>query len=976
MSDMTLFLRALRVLAPIAILLPIPAFAQDCTIRASAQDAAPQYARPDDPWIYRSTDIPIDKGWLMGELPNGLRYAVRQNGVPPCQINMRIRIDAGSLHEEDDERGFAHLIEHLTFRESPDFGDGEAIPYFQRLGASLGSDTNAETSPTHTAYKLALPNANRETLEDSVRLFAGMIREPALSASNLALDVPIVLAERREQAGPNQRISDGTRSVFFAGQLLAERSPIGTLATLQGATPEGVRAFHDRWYRPENTVVVLVGDAEVNVLARLIEDYYADWEGEGPLTPAPDFGEPVAPAGTDPANPIGEVDVIVEPGQPRTFTYAILRPFVEVVDNLEYNRGLNLAYLATSIVNRRLENRARSGGNFLFAGTQRSKVSRSADVTYVAFSPLADDWDVALADVRGVIADALAQPPSQAEIDRAVSEMDIVFVNMVEQARIQSGRELADSLVGAVDIREAVAAPETFLNVLRNMNDRFTPDNLLQATRDLFTGDVIRAVYLTPQPGEANAAQVRAAMATPVVADGGARDDAEAVDFADLPGIGEPALPVTQEQLPYFSAEVLNFENGVRALLFSRDNEPGRVTVRVRFGGGWQAVGDDEGVYVELGQLALVNSGIGPLGQNELDAIAAGRKLSFGLKIEDGAFVFEGATRAEDLADQLYLFAAKLAMPRWDVAPFERVRASAEIAYDSYSSDPGGVLNRDLDWLLRDSDPRFRTSDPGTLAAATPERFRQVWSRLMAQGPLEVAVFGDIDRAATVVALSKTFGALEPREPLPADVTARALTFPEANAQPLRITHGGDPDQAAAVIAWPTGGGSEMATRGRKLDLLAEIFSNRLIEQMRERAGAAYSPFVTSNWPLDVDSGGMILAIVQLEPGLIPTFYEEAERIAGDLAANGPTADELARVVEPMKQYISRASTGHTFWLNQLEGGTFDRNRFDSLPALYSDFADATTEEMRSLAAQYLLTHGGYRIAIVPAEGGDPVAGR
>jgi zinc protease len=201
---MTLASRALRALAPLLLFAPLPLVAQQAapvriTVPAIPQFPAPRYTQPDDPWIYRGTDIPVDREWLFGEMPNGLRYAVRNNRVPPGQVSIRVRIDAGSLHEQESERGFAHLIEHLTFRESKYLKDAEAIPHFQRLGASLGNDTNAITSPTQTVYKLDLPNARDATLEESIRLLSGMIREPALSDANLAAEVPIVLAERRER---------------------------------------------------------------------------------------------------------------------------------------------------------------------------------------------------------------------------------------------------------------------------------------------------------------------------------------------------------------------------------------------------------------------------------------------------------------------------------------------------------------------------------------------------------------------------------------------------------------------------------------------------------------------------------------------------------------------------------------------------------------------------------------------------------
>ncbi|VVT12204.1 M16 family metallopeptidase [Erythrobacter sp. EC-HK427] len=967
-------LRAFLAFAPLALLAPVPALAQnyDCVIEAGAEDA-PLYLQSDNPWLYENASIPVDEQWLFGELPNGLRYAVRQNDVPPCQMSLRVHIDAGSLHEEDSERGFAHLLEHMVFRESATFGPGEAIPHFQRLGASFGFDTNARTTPNSTSYNLNLPNANRATLDDSVRRFAGMVIAPVLSAGNLAQDVPIVLSERREQAGAARRISDATSAVFFAGQPYANRSPIGTVETLQGATAEAVQAFHTRWYRPENAVVVLVGDADPLVLASTVERHFAGWQGEGPLTPAPDFGRPVAPAEADPANPVGEVAVVVEPGLPRAMTYAIVRPWEPVFDSPEYNQGNMLSTIGLQIINLRLENAARAGGSYLSAGAARQKIGRSIDATFVTVTPLTDDWEAALTDVRAVIADALAEPPSQAEIDQIAAMVDVSFSDMVGQADIQSGSELADLILLAVDIREAVTAPENVLEMYRALSPQLNPADVLAATQALFEGEVIRAVALAPGPRDVSVADLRRALQTPVLANAGARDDGEAINFADLPPIGTPAQPVSVRPLGVLGVQGIQFANGVRALIMDRDNEPGRVTVHVRFGAGWQAFEEGEAIYAELAPAALLNSGIGPLDQNDLDRLAADLKVGFDFSIEDGAFTFQGLTRQEDLEEQLYLFAAKLAMPSWDPAPVERARASARLAYDSYNQDPNGVLNRDLDWLLRGEDPRYATPTPAELEQATPAGFRAVWERLLAQGQIEVLVFGDIDTEATIAALGRTFGAMERREPVPAEIAARGVGFPAQGGAPRTLTHTGDSDQAAALVAWPTGGGSEGIVQARKLDLLAQIFNNRLIDNLRERAGASYAPFATSNWPLDIDSGGVILALVQIEPALAPVFFAEAQAIAADLAANGPTQDELERAVEPTRQFLTRAQTGHTFWLRELAGAAFDPNRLAYLPSIYSDYDEATVEEMQALAQRYL-AQPGWQLQVLPETGGGAAA--
>jgi zinc protease len=978
---MSLIRRALGAFPALLLLVPLSVGAQQAAVLSTAPvaaptapaavPAAPRFARPDDPWIYRGTDIPIDRGWLFGEMPNGVRYAVRDNDVPPGQVSIRVRIDAGSLHERDNERGFAHLIEHLTFRQSKYLGNGEAIPHFQRLGASLGNDTNAQTTPTQTVYQLDLPNATRAKLEESVRLLASMIQEPTLSQANVETEVPIVLAERRERGGPEQRIAESTREVFFAGQRLADRSPIGSVAALQAATSQTVKAFHHRWYRPENATVVVVGDVDRNYLAALVEQYFSDWQVAGPASPPPAFGDPVSPRGADADNPVGEVKVVVEPGQPRGVTYAILRPWRQVTDNLEYNRGLLIDSIAEAIVNRRLEARARMGGSFLYAQVEQHKTARSADATYVAFAPLSEDWKTPLAEVRSVIADAVASPPSQAEIDRELADYDVAFANMVEQSRIQADGALADSIVSAVDIREAVASPETILDVFRSMKDRFTPQAIHEHTKALFAGEVVRALMVTPEMNEADQTALRTAMLAPVQGDGNTRNAVKALSFAELPPIGAPADPVLRAPLglvPVGDVEKIEYANGVQALLWPTNNEPGRATVRVRFGGGRQSFAPEEGVYALLGQAALVGSCFGMVDQNQLELLAAGRKLTFNFNIEDGSFVFEGLTRAEDVADQLYLFAAKLAEPRWDSQPFERARASALLSYDSLAGSPEGVINRDLEWLMHGRDPRFATPAPETLRQATPEGFEKVWSRLLAEGPVEVDVFGDFDRETVVAALSRTFGALPARTPVHAGPPFGA--FPMANATPLVLNHHGEADQAAAVIAWPTGGGSDALPQSRKLEVLAQLFSNRLLDAMRERLGASYSPYVGSTWPLDTDSGGNLLAFAQLPPEQVPAFFEEADKIADDLAASGPTPDELSRVTEPMRQLLARLQTGHTFWLNQLQGATIDRNRLTWLPSLMSDYTLVTPEEMQALAARYLGARDGYRVAVLPDGGG------
>lgn len=965
MPGMTRFPRAVWHLAfalPLALLAP-PIAAQEAVPLPE-----PQALQTDGetPWIYQGSDVPQDKQWLWGEMDNGLRYAVRDNGVPPGQVSIRIRIDAGSLHEEDAERGFAHLMEHLSFRESKYLRPGEAIPTWQRLGATFGSDTNAETSPTHTVYKLDLPGATPAALEESFKLLAGMMREPVLNETNLAAEVPIVLAEKRERGGAPLRVAERTRQTLFAGQRLADRLPIGTEETLLGATPQALQAFHDRWYRPENTVIVVAGDADPKVFAALIERYFTDWKGKGARTEAPDFGDPVAPQGANPANPIGEVSVLVEPDLPRTMTYAIMRPWRPVQDTIIYNEGLLLDALSQAVINRRLESRARSGGSFLYAQVQQDDISRSTDATFVSFAPLDDDWKTALADVRAVLADAVANPPTQEEIDREAEEFNGIFESQVEQASVLAGSRLADDVVNAVDIRETVAAPDTVLKVFRGMRAKLTPEAVLERTQALFTGDVIRATYVTPSIGEADAAALTLAMQQPVEADSSARLAGAPISFETLPPIGEPGQIVRRGPIGLHEIEQIDFANGARALLWQTDSEPGRVVVKMRFGSGFRAFAADDAAYIALGEQALVSSGLGELGQEELDRISTGRRMGFDFGIDDAVFTFSAQTRGQDLADQLYLFAGKLAMPRWDTNPLLRAKAALRLTYESQETSPGGVLGRDLEYYLNDRDGRFASPSLAQIEAATPEGFRKLWEPLLQQGAVEVLVFGDFNIEETVDALTRTVGALPSRKPIPVKAASKVPGFPQDTSQPIVLTHRGDDNQAAAVVAWQSGGGFDLVQESRQLEILTSLFNNRLIDAMRERAGASYAPQVGSKWPIDIAGGGSISAIAQLKPEDVPVFFEAAQAIARDLATSFVSQDELDRVTEPLNQTIRRASTGNTFWLYQLEGATQDPRRIGAVRSLLADYTQTSPQAMQELAAKYFGDGQGLRMAVIP----------
>lgn len=965
---MALFLRLRPLALPLLLAAAaLPALGQSSAPQTPATTPPVQVDRT--PWLYKGSDITHDPEWRFGTLPNGLRYAVRKNGVPPGQVSVRLHMAVGSLMEQDSEKGFAHLLEHLSFRGSSKVPDGESKRVWQRLGVTFGSDSNASTTPVSTTYKLDLPNATEASLDQSMMILADMMAAPNITTQSLTLERPVVLAEQRESLGPRDRFQDVRRRLLFAGQRFADRPVIGTVETLTGSTAESVRAFHQRWYRPERTTLVIVGDLDPALFEAQIVKHFAGWKGVGPNPVTPDFGKPSADHPTSAA--------LVEPTLPPIVTWSVVRPWTVFEDTVKFNQERWVDLIAIRIINRRLERRARSGSSYIGAGAELSDEIRSMNVTSIEVLPIGDDWETALKEVRGVVADALTTAPTQAEIDREVNEIASELRNAVDTARVTAGSQRADILVAAVDINEVTTSEQASLGIFQGAIDQkmFTPERVLASTRRVLQGVATRALVNTRTPDANIQAKLAAALTADVSGLAGTRAALRNVSFASLPKLGTPGkVAMRSVAVADPKIEQVRYSNGVTGLFFQNPGEVGRIYVSVRFGRGMQALPSDRSTPAWAANLALLESGIGKLGQEELDQLTGDRRITMAFGVGDDAFVIAGQTSPADLVDQLRLIAAKLETPGWDAKPIARARALAIAGYAARNASPDAVIGNSLEKLLRADDPRWGMPDMAEIEKLNAKDFRAFWEPLLASGPIEVQVFGDIDVDKAIEAVRTTFGAMKPRRA--SRILSAGVRFPAHVESPVVLRHTGEPDQAAAVIAWQAGGGAANISEGRKLEILAAVMRDRILDRIRSTEGVSYSPTVLSQWPVGQPGGGRVIALTLLPPDKTDLFLKVAREIAADLVEKPIELDELRRALVPTAQMIARRSSGNPFWMQQTEGGTTDPRRLAAVNTLGPDYGRTGPEELQALAIKYLARDKDWSMVVLPeAKPATPAAG-
>ena len=235
-----------------------------------------------------------------GQLPNGLRYAVQRNATPKGAISLRLGIGVGSYDEGEDERGAAHLIEHLAFDGTRSFPDRQLDLILAPLHVAFAHDRNAASDLKQTVYQLDLPSTDASEMDVATRWLRDVADGLAFSEPAIARERAAMEAERAVRAADALRVLRARMDSFEDGDLRSNtRSPLGAPDSLAALTPARLQAFYDRWYRPDNAVVVLVGDLPLDVLEQKVKATFGDWSPRGPAGVRAPRSPPSAPRGAE-----------------------------------------------------------------------------------------------------------------------------------------------------------------------------------------------------------------------------------------------------------------------------------------------------------------------------------------------------------------------------------------------------------------------------------------------------------------------------------------------------------------------------------------------------------------------------------------------------------------------------------------------------------------------------------------------------
>ncbi|CAN5233331.1 insulinase family protein [soil metagenome] len=970
-------IRTTRLAAAAASLLALTACASLSKFfpRASA-DKAPSAAASDSPaaptastmsvkrppkgaWAQAYSDIAADPAVKFGTLPNGMRYAIMKNATPKGQASVRLRFDAGSMEERDDQQGLAHFLEHMAFNGSKKVPEGEMVKMLERLGLAFGADTNASTGFTETTYQLDLPKTDDATVDSSLMLMRETASELLINQDAMDRERGVVLSEERTRDGPQLRVYKSQLAFWLPGHLANRRLPIGKVDILKNAPNTAIRDYYQAYYRPERATLIVVGDFDPAAMEAKVVKQFGDWKAAGPVGPEP--------ALTLPAKRGPEARVAVEPGAPLALQMSWVSPPDLEPDSKAKRRHDLLDMLGFGIFNRRLERLGRSGEPpFIGAGAYDGDQFHSAKLTNISITAQPGRWREGLAAAEQEQRRLVQFGVRQDELDREIAELRTGLKARADAMATRRTPVLADELVGTLEDNIVQTNPAQDLAMFEEQVRGLTPAQVSAAMKTAFGGSGPLIFLSTPTAIEGGEPALTAAYNTsrakPVTAS--AAEVAKTWPYERFGAMGKVA---DQSDITDLETVFVRFANGVRLTVKPTKFRDDEILVSVRFGDGRLGMPTDRVTAAWAAPSAFTEGGLTDLTTEELENVMRSKILSSDLSIDDDAFSLSGETRPEDLDIQLQLLAAYAVHPGWRPEAFQRMRTFGGTIHDQQDATPEGVLGRELAKLSHSGDMRWAFPTRAEIAASKPEDLQALMKTPLQSGPVEVVIVGDTTVEKAIEAVARTFGGFDARPGAgfkPGE--AKTVAFARPTAAPIILTHKGRADQAIAFMAWPTDDFFADMQRSRTLRVLSDILDLRLIDEIREKQGTTYSPQVSSSASSVFKGYGFISANIEAQPEKMEPFFGDVMKIAADLRNTPVTQDELDRAKKPALEALEKRKQTNEFWLGQLSGAQADRRKLDAIRSSASSIQRVTAADIQAAAKTYLVDDKIFKVIVRP----------
>lgn len=782
--------------------------------------------------------LPQDPAVLSGKLENGLSYYIMRNPKPADVAELRLFVNAGSVDEDEDQRGLAHFTEHMVFNGTRNFNKSQMVDYLSSIGMGYENGLNGMTSYDYTAYTFKIPTDNEEQLRKGLLILSDMAHQVSFDPSEIERERGVIIEEWRMGQDAGSRIRDAQNAVNFAGSRYAERSPIGTYEVISGFEHDTLKRFYRDWYRPDLQTVVIVGDFDPQAMLILVQEYFGMIPARVDPRPKELFYVP--------ENLAPQAVVATDREYPRNVLNVMWKKEIETLQTMGDYRENLIRQLFYAMLNTRLDEHSKKPDPpFSFAASFEFPLLRTMSAAYL----------IAMF-TEGKSEEALATVLTEAERVQRYGFLDSEF----ERAK-QELRRLAEKGVADKDTRESEDIAWQLVDAIANEYRFLSPDQEYQILHSLIEGIGIEEVNaivseLIPEKNMfiAVSGPQREGLSYParerLLEIANTTNSLQIEPYMDKT-VDEPlmaeipaAKPVKKER--YDSASGIRtwvLANGITVYSKKTDFKNDEVLLTAYSPGGFTRYPADHVPAANLLANYIRESGFGNFDAVSLDKATVGKVARASLNLGLNSEGVSASCSPQDLELMFQLIYQYVTNPRFDEQEFGSFIQRSKAHHQNRLLDPMNVFFDRMTSSLYNDNPYLKPLSEANLDEVGMEQLEHIYRDRFADfSDFSFVIVGNFDEARLKELASAYLGnlpALKRKDKIK-DVGIR----PVKGKKEIRF-HKGESDRSF-VSHITTGDYKHSVADDVSLDALMHVVNDKLRENIREERSGVY--FIQA-WP-------------------------------------------------------------------------------------------------------------------------------
>lgn len=787
--------------------------------------------------------IPADTAVRVGKLDNGLTYYIRHNNWPENRAEFYIAQKVGAIQEEEEQRGLAHFLEHMCFNGTKHFPGNDIIKYCETIGVRFGEDLNAYTSIDRTVYNISnIPTTRQAALDSCLLILADWADGLLLDPEEIDKERGVIHEEWRLRTSATMKMLERNLPALYPGSKYGVRFPIGLMSVIDNFKPQALRDYYEKWYRPDNQAIIIVGDVDVDYTEKKIKEYFGSIVM--PENPAKVVKEQVPDTDT----PI----IIIDKEKEQTIQFAqIMMKHDAVPDSLRNTLPVMMTEYAinaaTKMLNDRLTEAAQeTDAPFVQGSAEYGKyiMGHSKEAMTLLVIPKEGKMNEASAAVyrEALRAARFGFTPTEYSRYKAdyLSTLDKMYSNKDKRTNAQFVNNYVENFL----VNEPMPSIDFTYATMKQVVQMIPMEVINQTVRELITETDTNLVVLNLNPdkeglviptkeeflssihsvrGETLEAYVDNVKSEPLI--------------ATAPKKGSIKKEEKNDKLGYTK---LTLSNGAKVILKKTDYKKDQVLLNGWADAGMCQYGEADYINLKAFDDVIGQSGLGNFSSTELEKALAGKIANANLTIGARQAHIDGnstPTDVETMLQMVYLYFTNI---NKDQKAFDNLMLQYEVILKNKAVNPEGAFSDSIQVTLNSHNPRTSPMTVDELKNINYDRILEIAKDQTSNAAgFTFTIVGNFDEA-TIRPLIETYLASLPGN-AKKKVTTKRISTPALGKVNNTFKRKMDTPKAISMMQWLSEDipyGIETAIQS---DILGQVLTNIYMKSIREEASAAYT---------------------------------------------------------------------------------------------------------------------------------------